>query len=377
MGVEINEVQPARPTPKTSAPGRAAADVEPPTIRIEKDGLDIAKAWCVIGIFMILGMAVIYLMAAVLMPITLAIVTGMILGMAADKLGRLGLPSALGAMLLTALVALVLFIIINALAQPLAKIAANAPDLAEQAMDRVIPYLEKFRWFRIASMESGPISMESLLEKSAGVLQVVAGGVTPALVQALIFLAALVLFLAGRLQLRTALIMTFPGREQRLAAIRILNAIERALGYYFSTATIIYAGIGLAMTVIAFVGGLNMPVLWGFFTFLSSFVPFLGVASMTVAFAAGGLMTHDTLILGLMPAVAFFGVHMFVENIITPAVMGRRLEINPFVVFVAIIFWTWMWGAVGAMLALPISLIVMTIIDELWPDERPMPQLPG
>jgi predicted PurR-regulated permease PerM len=56
--------------------------------------------------------------------------------------------------------------------------------------------------------------------------------------------------------------------------------------------------------------------------------------------------------------------------------MGRRLEINPFVVFLAIIFWTWMWGAVGAMLALPLSLMVMTIIDELLIEERPQPQLP-
>ena len=58
-------------------------------------------------------------------------------------------------------------------------------------------------------------------------------------------------------------------------------------------------------------------------------------------------------------------------------VMGKRLEINPFIIFVAIIFWSWMWGAVGAMLALPLSLIVMTIINETLPDDRPMPQLPG
>ena len=56
--------------------------------------------------------------------------------------------------------------------------------------------------------------------------------------------------------------------------------------------------------------------------------------------------------------------------------MGRRLEINPCLVFIAILFWTWMWGAVGAMLALPLSLIVMTLVDELLIDERPMPHLP-
>ena len=374
-----NRTDEARPTRAAAAGPAAPAEAvdEPRPVRIERDGLDVARSWCIIGIFLILSLAVIYLMATILIPITLAVVTGMILGLAADKLGRLGLPPVIGALLLTSMVALLLFVIVNALAQPLSSIAADAPAMAERAMQRVLPYLERYRWFRITSFQSGPISIESLLDKSASILQVVAGSITPALVQALIFLAALVLFLAGRLQLRTTLIMPFAGRERRLATIRILNAIERALGFYFSTAAIIYAGLGVIVTLIAFLGGLSVPVLWGFFAFLSSFVPFLGVALMTVALAIAGLLTHDTLLLGLAPAAAFFAVHSVIENIITPAVMGRRLEINPFVVFVAIVFWTWMWGAVGAMLALPLSLIVMTIIDELWPDERPVPQLPA
>jgi predicted PurR-regulated permease PerM len=79
---------------------------------------------------------------------------------------------------------------------------------------------------------------------------------------------------------------------------------------------------------------------------------------------------------GIIPAATFFTVHLLMENLIFPAVMGRRLEINAFVVFLAILFWTWMWGAVGAMLALPLSLIVMTIIDELFIEEKLQPQLP-
>jgi len=70
-------------------------------------------------------------------------------------------------------------------------------------------------------------------------------------------------------------------------------------------------------------------------------------------------------------------VHAVMENLVTPAVMGRRLEINPFIVFVAIVFWTWMWGAVGAVLAVPLSLIAMTIAGELLPRGRIQPKLPG
>ncbi len=224
---------------------------------------------------------------------------------------------------------------------------------------------------------SGPVSMEGLLTNTGSILQLLAAGLTPALVQALIFFAVLLLFLMGRLQLRKALILTFRNRDKRLTAIRILNAIEEALGFYFATAALVYASIGAVVTVIAYFGGLSMPVLWGVFAFISSFVPYLGFALMTLSLAAAGILSHDTLVIGVLPALAFFSIHLVTENLVIPGVMGKRLEINPFIIFVAIIFWSWMWGAVGAMLALPLSLIVMTIINETLPDDRPMPQLPG
>ena len=359
--------------------GSDAGEDRVPGIRIEKDGLDTAKAWAVIGIFCIIALGVVYIMSAILIPITLAIVVGLIMGLAADKLGKLGVPSALGAVLLSSLFAGAVFLLVNALAEPLTKLATDAPVMAEGAIERIMPYLERIKWLHIsrASLESGPVSIEGLLQNTGSILQVVMGSLTPALVQALIFFAALLLFLVGRLNIRKALIMISHDREQRLTTIRIFNAIEQALGYYFATAAVIYAVLGVIVTLIAFVGGLSVPVLWGVFAFLSSFVPFLGFAVMTVALAAAGILTHDTLLLGLAPAVAFLIVHLVMENIVVPAVMGRRLEINPFIIFVAILFWSWMWGAVGAMLALPLSLIVMTVLQEFLPEDRPTPRLPG
>jgi predicted PurR-regulated permease PerM len=93
--------------------------------------------------------------------------------------------------------------------------------------------------------------------------------------------------------------------------------------------------------------------------------------------AIAGILTHDSLLLALLPAVIFFSLHLVMENLLFPAIMGRQWEINPFVVFIAILFWTWMWGAVGAMLALPLSLIMMTVMSELFPERKTVPNLPG
>ena len=341
--------------------------------------LHVAASWATIGIFLILALAGVYMMSIILIPVTLAVVVGMILGLAAEKLSRLGVPRVLNAVLLSSAVALAIVLVVNALAGPLARLAQEAPDFFQRTSDKLMPYLDRFKWLHVSpeTFQSGPMSISTLLENSGNVLHLLSSNLTPAVVQILIFFAALLLFLAGRVTLRKTIIMTFSNRASRLTAIRIINAVERVLGVYFATASLIYAGIGVAMTVIAYVGGMSVPVLWGMFAFLSSFIPFLGVTTMTIALAIAGIITQPDIIFALAPAAAFFAVHLAVENLVFPAVMGRQWELNPFVVFLAIIFWTWMWGAIGAMLALPLSLIVMTVVDELFIEEKTQPQLPG
>jgi predicted PurR-regulated permease PerM len=314
----------------------------------------------------------------VLIPIVMAIVVGMILGMAAEKLAGYGIPGFGVALILSGLVALVFIFVINSLIDPLSMLASQGPQLLNQTAERFLPYLERVRWLNIsaATFSFGTMSMESLLDRSTGILSVVTSSLTPAIVQGLIFFAGLLMFLYSRLRLRKGIIMAFPARHQRLRTIRTIGSVEHVLGTYFATASLIYAGLGVTMVLIAYLGGLAMPLLWGLFAFLSSFIPFIGIAVMTISLTIAGMLTHDTLLLGLLPAFVFFTIHLLMENLVFPAVIGRNLEINPFIVFVAIIFWTWMWGAAGAMLALPLSLIGMTIAQELFPSRKVVPNLP-
>jgi len=344
-----------------------------------REALEVAKAWAVIGIFGMLFFALVHYMSLILIPVTLAIVVGLILGLAADKMGRAGVPRSGIALILSSLVFAALFLIVNSLAQPVSTLVREGPNFVERTIERVMPFLESQRWLNVspATFQSGSMSMDKLIENSGNVLGVVTSQLTPAIIQGMIFFAALLLFLYGRLKLRKTLIMAFPTRKQRLTAIRVLNSVDQVLGYYFATASVLYLALGISMTLIAYFGGLSVPVLWGVFAFLSSFIPFIGITLMTVSVAIAGILTHDALIIGLIPAFVFFSIHLVMENLIFPAVMGRQWEINPFIVFLAILFWTWMWGAVGAMLALPLSLIVMTIMSELFPERKTTPHLPG
>ncbi|CAN7200559.1 AI-2E family transporter [Pararhizobium sp. LjRoot238] len=342
-----------------------------------KTGLDLVVSWSIVGTFVIFASTAIYMMEAILMPVTLAIVVGMVLGLAADRLAKFGLPPVLGGLLLAIIFVFGLFFLINALIEPLTSLAGQAPGILERTFERILPYIERFEWVKVAIAGTDEKAVTDVAIQNAGtMLGFVASGVTPAFIQTLIFLAALGLFLVGRAHLRKTIILAFATRDRRLAAIRIMNATENAVGFYFATASVIYLILGAITAAIAFVGGLAVAPLWGLFAFVSSFIPYLGVTAMTIALLCAGLMTHDALLLALAPAAAFFVLHLVMENLVTPAILGHRLEINPFLVFLAIIFWTWMWGAVGAMLALPLSLIAMTIFNEIrtGPPER---QLPG
>jgi predicted PurR-regulated permease PerM len=356
----------------------AKPDTDDPLV-LGRDALDVASSWAVIGLFAIVFFALVHYMALILIPVTLAVVVGLTLGLLADKLGRAGMPRFGIAATLSTLVFLVLFLIANALVEPVSALIREGPSFIERTIERVTPMLESQQWLNIspASLQNGPMSMDRLLENSTSILGVVTASLTPAIVQGLIFFAALLLFLYGRLRLRRTLILAFPRRRQRLMTIRVLNSIDQVLGYYFATASVLYLALGVVMTIIAYLCGLSMPVLWGMFAFLSSFIPFLGITLMTAAVAIAGILTHDGIFLALLPAFLFFSVHLVMENLIFPAVMGRQWEINPFIVFIAILFWTWMWGAVGAMLALPLSLIMMTVIAELFPEKKVVPHLPG
>jgi predicted PurR-regulated permease PerM len=116
------------------------------------------------------------------------------------------------------------------------------------------------------------------------------------------------------------------------------------------------------------------PVLWGALTFAASFIPYFGAALITLSLAAGGIVAHHTLGWGLAPAGAYLAINLVSDNVVMPMFLGRRLEINPFIVFIAIIFWTWMWGPIGAVIAVPLLLVGETILTELRPHSPELPQ---
>ena len=330
-----------------------------------------------IGLFVLVLLVALHAAASLVVPMVAAIIVGSVIAHVGDRGQRIGISPMVAGLALTALLGVSMFLLIEAIAQPISTLVERLPQVLPRLAAAFGNILTPFTTLqaRLTGGNSLPDGGVASLEKMLGSLDlgVVAsflGGLTPALGEFLIFLATLVFYVAGRAQLRRQSILAFGGREERLAAIRIFNATEASLTRYFGTTSVIYACVGLVTGLIAVVAGLPAPILWGLFAFAMSFVPFLGPAVVSLTIASGGVLLDYGLLSVLWPVGAFMTVHLVCENAVVPSVLGRRFEINPFLVFVSIIFGTWMWGAIGAVLAVPLLLIARTIRSELKAESR-------
>jgi len=133
--------------------------------------------------------------------------------------------------------------------------------------------------------------------------------------------------------------------------------------------------VGLGASLIAYFIGLPNAIAWGVLAFILNFIPYIGALIMEAVLLAVGLVTFPTLAQALIAPVLYFGFTTLEGHFITPSIMGRRLALNPLTVFLALIFWTWLWGPIGAFLAVPLLIVALVAINYLFPQEERV--LPG
>jgi predicted PurR-regulated permease PerM len=130
--------------------------------------------------------------------------------------------------------------------------------------------------------------------------------------------------------------------------------------------TLINLGLGVAVSGGLYFMGVPNAAMWGIFVAIMNFVPYFGPVAGIILLAAVGLLTFDTSIWqALLPPAWYLLLHLLEANLITPVLLGRRFTLNPVVIFVSLIFWTWLWGVPGALLSLPILVSIKAISDRV------------
>ncbi len=316
----------------------------------------------------------------VLVPIVAAVIIGSVIGPAIEAMGKRGIPTPVGSTVIVALLCFGLYGLALMLATPLAEWTARGPEIGGILQDRFASFQPMMR--SIASFVESVESLGRVAEPPMKVaiadsrmLESALGLVTPVIGQFILFVGSLLFFLAGRIQIKRRVVQAMGPRTTRLAALRVFREIEGRLGAYLITATFINIGLGIATTLMTWALGLPNPPLWGALACLLNYIPYVGPAVMTMILALAGIVTFPTVVHGLLPAAAFLTITSVEGQFLTPLIVGRRVALNPFAVFLSMALWTWLWGPAGTFLSVPLLIAAMALADSAFSKRRP--QLPG
>lgn len=337
---------------------------------------DLIVRYCLMGIFTILAIAALYMAKSVAMPVTAGVIFGLILGPATDRLVRAGLPQGVAAAVVVLLGMMAAALLTAALAAPLAIWSDQLPRIIEALRLRLSGLMAMFEDMAQLTEGLGANRARMTVEVAEGSpLVSIAVSSSAALGGLLIFFGTLYFYLASRRAFRARALRLCLGREARQLAGEYLDEIERRVAAYFGVVAIINLGMGAVTGLVAFATGLPMPALWAFGAFLLNFVAYLGPALMTALLLGAGLVQHPDTLFALVPALAYLVLHGIESNAVTPLAVGRWLTVPPFVVFLSIVFWLWLWGPIGAILATPLVLIGAATVEVVGSYRKVMEQV--
>jgi predicted PurR-regulated permease PerM len=183
----------------------------------------------------------------------------------------------------------------------------------------------------------------------------------------LLFSTMIVLFflLVAGDRLLEGLIEVLPRFSDKRKAINIASQIQRQIGGYLFTISLMNAAVGIATGLAMWACGLGDPVLWGAAAFMLNYIPILGPLAGVGMFLLAGVVALDWPVTALVPAGVYLMIHIAEGEIITPMLLAKRFTLNPVLVIVSLFFWYAIWGAPGAVLAVPLLAMLKITCDRI------------
>ncbi len=331
-----------------------------------------------VGVLILAVLAVIaalYIGKAVVLPVVFAIVLKLLFQPILDFLClRLRLPTAAGAFILI----LSLFAVIGAVAfaasGPASGWVKKIPDVLPTLKDKLVVLRRPIDFMQqsfkeisdVAAPAGGDGKTVPVAVKEPSPLAEKFMSVTMTTVAELLTTMIVLFFLlaAGDRLLR-GFVEVLPHFSDKRQAVDIATEIQRQIGGYLVTITLMNAAVGIVTGAAMWSVGLGDPILWGSAAFLLNYVPVLGPVTGIVIFLVAGIVTLDWPWHAVMPALVYLLIHIAEGEIITPMLLAKRFTLNPVLVIVSLFFWHGMWGVPGALLAVPLLAMIKIVCDRV------------
>jgi len=331
--------------------------------------------FALIGIGLVVGIAAFYFARSILMPVLAATIIGITLSPIQKHAEKYRIPPIFTGVALVLLFCGGLWLAITLTAGPLTEWFMRAPELGDiikdkmRMLDRPLAMLRELQ--NALTGVTGSSKATVAVEPSpTQIAQQALFIITPALTELVVFFGTLLFLLVGITRMRRQLIVFFSTRDARLTVVRIWNDIEENLITYLATVTIINLGLGAATAALLFVLGFPNPLAFGILIAVLNYVPYIGAAIFVAILFVVGLIALPTLGAALLAPALFVAIATVEGQFITPAVVGHRLTMSPFLVFLALAFWAWLWGPLGAFLATPFLIVSLVVIGHLFPRQE-------
>ncbi|MEA2742675.1 MAG: hypothetical protein QOG25_1046 [Acetobacteraceae bacterium] len=326
------------------------------------------------GLFVLACMAALYVASEIVLPLILAIVLKLLLQPLVRLLEQIHIPRALGAVLSVLVVLAAFGGTISVLASPAADWAGKLPDAIPKVRDGL-----RFLQAPIDALQGMMHQVEGLAGGGGGTAGQVPAVKPSSVVGAVfsgtatatsgLFTTLLILFyllVSGETFLRR-MVEILPHFDDKRQAVELSMHIEQDVSAYLLTVACINLLVGTATGCVMWLCGVTNPVLWGAVAFVVNFVPILGPMLGIIIFLMASVVSLGVSWWAVLPVGLYLGIHIIEGEIATPMLLARRFTINPVAVILALIFWYWMWGVTGAILAVPLLAVTKIICDDLRP----------
>ena len=305
------------------------------------------------------------------MPVTAALVIAIALVPMLEWFERRGVPSRLAAGLCVIIFLVLAVFAIGSIVIPATDWVAQVPQKIDRVRATLEPIFDLYKNLdrfidrtlsQIAiSSQEGPRAVR--IETPNSMLSLLTASAPHLIIQLFFALLVIYFFLAGWTAMRKKTIVSRGSFEGALTTARVIQQVVDATSTYLGTITIINVGLGALTALILWQLGMPSPVMWGGIVAVLNYIPYLGPIAASLLLFLGGLMTYPDAWTALLPPAAFISLHLIEANILTPLVVGHRLTISPLAILVSLSFWAWVWGTTGALLAVPLLIIMKTVFS--------------
>ena len=347
----------------------------------EGGGSEVDGRWKSSAVRGLLVIATILLMkeaAPLLLPVATAVVLTFVFAPVVRGLKRGGVPEPAGAAVVVITLLGVTLLVTSTLVGPASQWWERAPQTVAQVMaqfDRLRASIlsspappprppagrNAERAAAAQAQQANDPLKDKLATEGVAITRVVIGKVFSFGLSAAATVILLYFLLASEHWMLSRSVEAIPRRRSRALLVGGVRNAERDIGRFVATLALVNLGVALATGMAMWALGLPNPVLWGAIAGTLSFIPYIGPVITGMLLALAGMLTFDSASDMLAPALAFVLIHAIESNLVSPWFVGRRLTLSPLAVFISVMFWGWLWGIAGAMLAVPVLVGIRSV----------------